>query len=52
MIIILSMCPSGISAKEISGSESVRDNRDKRMTVEFDGGNYCWDFCSSATKMA
>lgn len=47
----LSLCPFGISAKEISGWESVRVNYDKRMTVHLDGENCWWDFRRSATKL-
>lgn len=44
MMIILSMCPSGVSAKEISGGESVRDKRDKRMTAEVAGWKWLLGF--------
>lgn len=48
----LSLCVLlGISAKEISGWESVRVNYDKRMTVHLDGENCWWDFHRSATKL-
>lgn len=47
----LSLCPFGISAKEITGWESVRVNYDKRMTVHLDGENCWWDFRRSATKL-
>lgn len=47
----LSQCPFRISAKEISGRESVRANNDTRMTVHLVGLN-CWrDFGRSATKL-